>query len=390
MIIVHVITRFMRGGADENTLLSCNAQAEAGHEIHLIHGGDFHAEMLERVSPLVVVHCVPDLVRPLAPARDVKAFMALQALLRLLKPDIVHTHTSKAGVLGRAAALMGGASGVVHGVHILPFVNVPFHEKVLYLMVEKLFAPTTHAFINVSDGMMDLGLRYGVGAPKRHHVVPSGMAIDQFRRARPFTSAERTDRLEGDVQIAPLLVFVAALEPRKRQYEFLDVMAKVARQVPEARLVFLGEGVDEARLRDRVQALGLKERVCFAGFSNEVERWIASAAVCVFASEREGLPRAVIQYALAAKPVVSTRLPGIEAVVRDGETGVLVEIDAVMAMADPIIDLLTRPGLAESMACAARSLDLSAWEDRAMIDALDSVYVNVLNSRRGKRKLQPA
>lgn len=308
------------------------------------------------------------------------ALIALRALLRELRADIVHTHTSKAGVIGRAAALAAGTRGVVHGVHILPFVNVPVHEQVLYLGLEKLFAPGTHAFVNVSQGMQDLGLKYGVGAADRHHVVPSGMSIDQFRNAKPFTAAERTERL-GAAPSGPLLVFVAALEPRKRQYEFLDVLAEVILQVPDARLVLLGEGVDETRLRNRTAELGLAESVHFAGFSTEVERWMASAAVCVFASEREGLPRAVIQYALAGRPIVSTRLPGINAIVHHGKTGTLVDVDDLMGMVEPITRLLVNPAEADDMARAARQLDLSPWADRAMIEALERIYQSVLVRR---------
>ncbi|MBX9615190.1 MAG: glycosyltransferase, partial [Caulobacteraceae bacterium] len=371
MNIVHVITRFVRGGADENTLLSCNAQAAAGDTVHLVYGGEFSAAMLARLDPRVVTHCIRPLVRPVRPWRDVAALGQMIALFRRLRADIVHTHTSKAGAIGRLAAWLTGVPVVVHGVHILPFDNVPPLERAVYLGIERALAPVTHAFVNVSEGMRDLGLRDGVGRAERHFVVPSGMDTAAFGTARAFDGAERAARMPGMAGAGgPLLVFTAALEPRKRQYEFLSVMAAVRAAVPDAVLVLLGEGHDEGRLRSRVAALGLEGAVHFAGYSEEVPRWIASAAVCVFASEREGLPRAVIQYVLGGRPVVSTRLPGIEAVVEDGAGGALVDVDAVEDMAGPIIALLTDETLASRMASAARARDLSAWDQAAMATGL--------------------
>lgn len=374
MKIIHVITRFVRGGADENTLLSCNAQAAAGDQVHLVHGGEFSLAMLMLLDRRVIVHCVPSLRRPVRPVGDVTALVAMVALFRTLAPDIVHTHTSKAGVLGRMAAGIARVPMVVHGVHILPFDNVPPIERAAYLGLERVLAPMTHAFVNVSEGMRELGVRHGVGRPERHFVVPSGMDTSRFRQAESFSAAERAARLPGVSSDAPLMVFTAALEPRKRQYEFLDVMAAVRVRVPAVQLALLGEGHDEARLRARAEALGLGDAVHFIGFTEEVARWIASGAICVFASEREGLPRAVIQYVLGGRPVVSTRLPGIEAVLEHSVGGHLVDIDRLGDMVDPIVDLLTDPALAARMAAAARARDLSAWDQKAMATGLASIY----------------
>lgn len=381
MKIVHVITRFIRGGADENTLLTCNFQAGTEDDIHLIHGGEFNKNMLMMLDRRVVVHCMPSLERNIRPLDDLTSLLSLIAILRKLAPDVVHTHTSKAGALGRMAAWIARAPMVVHGVHILPYHNVSRLKRAVYLGVERALAPMTHAFVNVSEALSDLGVRHGVGTPERHFVVPSGMDIDRFRKARPFSQAELEMRLPGLPASAPLIAVTAALEPRKRQYEFLDVLAAVRARVPTVQLALLGEGCDETRLRARVEALVLTEAVHFVGFTDEVERWIASASVCVLASEREGLARAVIQYVLGGRPVVSTRLPGIEAVVEDGVGGILVDIDRLDDMVEPIVNLLTNPVLAERMSAAARARDLSAWDQDAMGRGLASIYQRGLHRR---------
>jgi len=378
--IAHLITRFIRGGADENTLLSCNGQIANGHDVHLIIGAEHSEAMLARLDPRIRLHVVPSLVRKIDPLKDIAALAAITSLCARMQPDIVHTHTSKAGIVGRGAALLSGTHGVIHGVHILPFVNTNPFAGAIYVLLEQICALWTDAFVNVSQSMADIGLAHRIGRPGQHHVIASGMDVAEFRSARPFSQDELDTRLgAGKATPRALLVCVAALEPRKRQYEFLDVFAPIHAAIPAAHLALLGEGADEPRLRGKVAELGLETAVTFVGFSTEVSRWIATAKACVFASEREGLPRTVVQYAMAGAPIVSTRLPGIESVVIDRESGFLVDVDRLRDMASPIVRLLTTPSIAAHARAVASEIDFSAWEVERMIDSLEALYVSVLH-----------
>lgn len=385
MRIAHIITRLIRGGADENTLLSCNGQAEMGHEVHLIYGLEFSDAMVQRLHPAVTAHQVRALRRPLAPIGDAWATLATATLLRQIKPEIVHTHTSKAGAIGRMAARIASTPGVVHGIHILPFVNVGRAEQFAYLTAERLLAPVTHAFVNVSQGMMETALANGIGPAPKHNVVPSGMDLTQFKDACRIGDDEIDAAFECSIEKASrvkLLVMIAALEPRKRIVEFLDVFARVAESEPTAALAVLGEGRDRNAILAKVNALGLGGRVALPGFRNDVERWVARADVCVLASEREGLPRAVVQYVLAGRPVVSTALPGLDEIVKSGVSGFLVPTDRLDQMAAPICALLKDPMLADSMSQEAKSIDLSRWSTRHMVDRLEDIYRSVLSQGR--------
>jgi glycosyltransferase involved in cell wall biosynthesis len=383
--IAHIITRLIRGGADENTLLSCNGQAEMGHEVHLIYGLEASDAMVCRLHPAVIRHQIRALRRPLTPIGDAWATLAATTLLRQIKPEIVHTHTSKAGAIGRVAARIASISGVVHGIHILPFLNVGLAEQLAYLTTERLLAPVTDAFVDVSYGMMETALANGMGPAPKHTVVPSGMDLTQFTDAQPIDDEE-----VGAVFACPsaeasrmkLLVMTAALEPRKRVIEFLDVFARVVESEPAAALAVLGEGRDRDAILARVHALGLDEKVALPGFRNDVERWVARADVCVLASEREGLPRAVVQYVLAGRPVVSTALPGLEDIVKSGINGFLVPTHFLHEMAAPICSILTNPQLAASMSREAKSLDLSRWSTRHMVARLEDIYRSVLANGR--------
>lgn len=378
MKIAHIITRLIRGGADENTLLSCNAQAAEGHEVHLIYGNTVSEDMIKRLHGSVISHQVKSLRRPVSPLSDAQATVAMARLFRRIRPDIVHTHTSKAGFVGRLAAKLAGAQAIVHGVHILPFLNVGRMERLVYLFAERTMAKFTDAFVNVSAGMRDLCLQHHIGDADSHYIVPSGMDIHAFLNAEPLDdialSTVVPDAATGRVRI---VLMVAALEARKRIVEFLDVFSRIVQTEPDVKLVILGEGIDRSRIEQAINEKGLAGAVFLAGFRTDVERWIARSHVCVLSSEREGLPRAVVQYAAGACPCVVTNLPGVDVVVKHGITGYLVDCDKVDEMASPIIRILGDTALAESMRKRSRELNLLPWSVQNMTDQLDYIYKKV-------------
>ena len=385
MKIAHIITRMVRGGADENTLLSCNAQAAAGHEVHLIFGAQAHNDMLCRADGRVVLHQVPSLVRAVHPLQDARAVLTIIGLLRKLTPDVVHTHTSKAGIIGRAAGFFARSRSIIHGVHILPFLNVGKAERIVYLAAERALAAVTDAFVNVSKGMRDACLQHQIGHPGNHFVVPSGMDIHAFLHAQPLDDATLAQVVPEAAQYrVPILLMVAALEARKRVIEFLDVFNAILAHRPDARFVVLGEGVDRPCIERAIERKGLAGKVLLAGFRTDVEQWIARADVCVLSSEREGLPRAIVQYVAGARPCVVTELPGVDVVVKHGVTGFLVPTERLDAMVEPIVRLLTDPALAQSMADQARKLDLLPWSVENMTGELERIYAGVLSKKRAR------
>ncbi|HYD71706.1 MAG TPA: sugar transferase, partial [Candidatus Binatia bacterium] len=290
LTIAHVITRYIRGGADENTRLSCNAQAAAGHRVALIFGREAHDEMLAGLDPRVEQIRIDALVRRIDPICDAIALMSLVRTLRTLKPDIVHTHTSKAGILGRLAGRFVRAKAVVHGVHILPFLNVRRFKRWAFLTVERLTAPLTDAFVSVSPKMQECCLAENLGSRALHRVVPSGMDVTRFKEAAAFSHSELARELGLAVCPSQLIVMAAALEPRKRVAEFLPVFRDVAAACPDAMLAVLGEGPERGHIEAQAAEFGLTERLRLLGYRTDIERWLASAAVCVLCSEREGLP----------------------------------------------------------------------------------------------------
>ncbi len=371
MKICHIITRFIRGGADENTLLSCNGQAAAGHEVHLIYGNEMHEGMIKALSGKVHTRQISRLRRAIDPFSDTVALIVIWKYFREQQFDIVHTHASKAGTLGRVAAYLSRVPVIIHGNHILPFINVGLVERATYLFIERQLAKVTHAFINVGQGMRDEALANLVGTPNQHHVIESGMDLARFSSlvcgkldwrsiVQPNAVAPTTG---GEVRF---ILLVSRLEARKRQYEFLEVFAKILESLPNARLLIAGEGPDRARLSARIGELNLTGKAILTGFRADVERLMAIAELGLLTSEREGLPRVLVQYALSRLPMISTDIPGVREVITPGETGLLVPAFALHEMQAAVLSLLNDPPRREAMKSKLARMDLDRWSIASM------------------------
>jgi glycosyltransferase involved in cell wall biosynthesis len=372
--IAHVITRLLNGGADENTVLSCNHAAQAGHEVVLVYGADTNAEIVAKTDPRVRIISLPRLVQPVAPPSDVRALVDLMRLFGRLRPDVVHTHTSKAGVLGRIAARAVGTPVIVHGVHIVPFWNVGKGEAIAYRTMERVVAHTTDAFIDVSSGMRDLCLAAGIGTAEQHHIIPSGFELQRFREAQPAEDWRELLALGPDEPRPPVLVMVAAFEPRKRHLEFLDEVPQIVAHFPDVRLVLAGEGKLRAAIENRIETLGIGPNVILTGFHLHPEQLIALADLCVLPSMREGLPRVVMQYLAGGRPVIASDLPGLHDVLADDVNGVITPTDDLGASAVAIVELLRDDARRARLRRGAETTDLSRWDAERMGEHIEAVY----------------
>ena len=379
--IAHVITRLMNGGADENTVISCNHAVCSGHDVILVHGAQTRPEILATVDARVEVLELPSLVHPIAPLSDVKALRDLVRTFRRLTPDVVHTHTSKAGILGRLAARAASVPVVVHGVHIVPFVNVGRLETFVYLTAERAAQGVTHAFIDVSPGMRDLCVRAGVGAPERHHVIQSGFDVSRFRAARRPEDWRDLLRLAPDEPRPPVVLMLAVFEARKRHLDFLESLPRIVERFPEVRLILAGDGKLRNAIDARIKTLGVERNVILTGFHQHPEQLIALADICLLASAREGLPRVVMQYLAGGKPVVASDLPRIDDVLRHDVNGLVAPSDDLDGLADAVIALLADDAQRARLARGAAMTELSEWDAARMGERIEAVYADVIRER---------
>ncbi len=183
MHIVHILTRFLRAGSEENTLHSALHQARTGHRVTILHGKEYDERQYQLIGCKIEVRCIPALVHPIDIVSDLRAIRDIRRFLAGNNADIVHTHQSKAGIVGRVAARLAGTPAVVHGVHIVPFNNVGLAQRLVYLAAEHATAAVTDMFIHVSEGTRTAYLKRKIGRGVPQVVVRSGMAIEKFRSA---------------------------------------------------------------------------------------------------------------------------------------------------------------------------------------------------------------
>lgn len=381
--VMHIITRLIIGGAQENTLLTVeDLQHEHGDEVLLVTGpavgpeGDLFDRVHARGTPYALV---PELRRAVSPLADRRAYGQLRRLIEQWRPDVVHTHSSKAGILGRAAAAAVGVPVVVHTVHGSPF--HPYERpwrNVLYRAAERWAARRCHGLIAVSAAMRSLYLEAGIGVPERFAVIYSGMEVERFVRRPPQTDALRA-RLglrPGDVVIGK----VARLFHLKGHPYVLEAAVEVIRRVPQVKFLFVGDGILRSRFEAQIRRLGLEDHFRFTGLvrPEEVPAYLHAMDIVVHCSLREGLARVLAQAKLAGKPVVAFRLDGAWEVIEDGYSGFLVQAGDVAALAARLIELASSEPLRHAVGQRGREELMARFDHRAMTAQIRAFYGELL------------
>jgi len=255
MHIIHLVTRLLRAGSEENTIETCKWQVKTGHKVTLIHGREVDRWWQDNPIPGVDLLGVPQMVHPTDPLADMQALRALRVIYRRLQPDVIHTHQSKAGILGRLAARAVPRSVVAHTIHIVPFQGVSRTKQTLYIAAEKLAARRTDVFIGVSNAMGHAYSAAGITQPGQVHCVRSGMDLDRFRTPDLPHDWRSLLRLRQGIARPRVALMLAAFEPRKRHLEFLRAFARTAHTLPDLKLLLAGTGPEQARVRAAVQDL---------------------------------------------------------------------------------------------------------------------------------------
>ncbi|WP_264212287.1 glycosyltransferase [Leisingera thetidis] len=361
MHIVHILTRLLRAGSEENTIATCLWQARRGHRVTVVHGPDPDPYWQDRFGSLIDFAELPGLLHPIKPLQDFRAVRQMRNLLSGLQPDVIHTHQSKAGIIGRLAAAATPEALVVHGIHIIPFDGVSPLKRALYIASEKIAARRTDLFLAVSRSVGQAYVEAGICGSAE--AVYSGMDLSPFRDPDlPQDWPALLGTAAGTRTRPPVVLMLAAFEPRKRHEAFLHAFAKVRADIPDTRILFAGKGPHEAAVRAAAAGLGLEKNVVFCGFRTDPEALIALADLCVLTSEREGLPRVVVQYIAAGRPVIVADLPGIEEIVADGVNGLVSDPDVMEDTAAKLRDLLLDRAALQHLAQGARATDVSDWE----------------------------
>jgi glycosyltransferase involved in cell wall biosynthesis len=386
--VLHVITRMIVGGAQENTLLTVEGLDRLDrYEVTLVSGVDEgrEGELLSRARETTRLIVVPELARDISPLADLKAFVSLYRIIRSGGYHIVHTHSSKAGVLGRVAAKLAGTPVIVHTLHSLVFHDYqPRLVNRLWWSVKKLCAPLTDHYISVADALSEKAIAARIARSEKFSTIYSGMELDWYLEASVDPDGVRAEL--GIPREAPVVGKIARLFPLKGHEELLGAAPAIVDRHPDVRFLLVGDGILTEHVQERAAELGIRDNFVFAGLvpRERIPEMIGAMDVLVHTSLREGLARVLPQALAMQVPCVSVDLDGAPEVVIPGETGYLVRPGDSRALADAVSRLLEDPGLRDRMGAAGRRRIDPAFRAETMVAEIAEVY-EMLVRRRGDR-----
>jgi glycosyltransferase involved in cell wall biosynthesis len=376
--VLHIITRMIVGGAQENTLLSVEGLDKMPeYDVFLVSGLDHgrEGELLSRARETTKLLIVPEMGRSINPLSDLAAFWKLYRLIRKGKYHIVHTHASKAGVLGRIAAWLAGTPLIVHTLHSLVFHEYqPWIVNRTWRVIKKLCAPITHYFISVSSIISDKAVAAGIDKPEKFTTIYSGMELDWYLNAK-FDSAKIREEF-GIPPDAPVVGKIARLFPLKGHDQLMDAAPEIVRRIPDVRFFLIGDGILLEHLQERAKNYGISENFVFAGLIDRerIPEMISAMDVVVHTSLREGLARVLPQALAMGKPCVSFDIDGAPEVVINDRTGYLVKPFDSTGLADGIARILEDPGLRAKMGEEGKKLVDPAFRAETMVRQISDVY----------------
>jgi glycosyltransferase involved in cell wall biosynthesis len=420
--ILHISTRLILGGSQENTVLSCEGQARLGHEVHLafgpIHGPE--GSLLDRVRGFrtddgrgIATHVAPHMVREVNPVADLRCLSELKRLIAGLRPAIVHTHSSKAGILGRAASwevARGWGCGVVHTVHGPPFMPVEgsplsrLRTRVnngIYTAAERRAAKRCHVIVSVADAMTRQFLGRGIGRAEQYVTVYSGMEVERYLDAAPGQDRAAVRATLGLGEEDVVIGTVARLAEHKGHDDLLGALAGELQRHRNWKLLWVGDGWWRERLigRARTMGLGVEERdrnlegtrsggraqVILTGLvaPERVPGYIRAMDILAHPSYREGLPRTVPQALLCGVVPVAYDADGTGEVCRDGETGRLVRVGDIGGLRSAIVGLAGDAGLRRRLAERGREECRGRFSAERMVAELERIYAMALKGGGG-------
>ncbi len=382
MRIIHVITRLIVGGAQENTLLSCEGQHDRGHDVTLITGPSLGPEgsLMERAQRYGYrVEIVDEMRRSILPMKDFRTYHRLVQRFRELKPDVVHTHSSKAGIVGRWAADRTKVPAIIHTIHGLAFTaSTSRIVNNVYKILERQAAPLTSKIVCVADAMRDQSLAANIGTREQYVTVHSGMETGPF-----IHPPVPRDAMRKQLGIEPHHVVVgtiARLFHLKGHDDLLDLAPDLCHRFPSLQFLWVGDGLLRAAFERRIAEMKLSDRFILTGLvpPSRVPELTNAMDIVVHPSRREGLARAIVQGQLARCPVIAYDIDGNREGLIEGETGFALPPFDQRQLGEMLGMLVADGEKRRTMGDAGRAFALSRFDAKVMVDGLEWVYREAL------------
>jgi glycosyltransferase involved in cell wall biosynthesis len=383
--VLHVVTRFILGGAQEATLLSAALVDQARFPSEILTGTESGPEgnlFAEAKALGVRLHFEPTLVRELHPVKDVLAVARMTSFFRRYQPDVVHTHSSKAGILGRIAARLAGVPVVVHTAHGWPFRRTqPWPIRFACENVERLGAALSDRIPVVSQPTYDAAISWRIGPPGKFVLIRDPIEVERFR-----ADSEARARVRLEFGFEPhhfLFGFLSRLSTPKRPDTVVRAFARVHAKHPDARLLIVGEGALREGTERAIRELGLSDLVRLAGLRRDVPALMSAFDAFVLVTAWEGLPCVLPQALSARLPIITSAVGGTPDAVEDGVTGYLIPPGDFETLVERMDCLASDPAAARAMGAAGDAL-LAQFSAPAVARQLEAMYEELARSARGE------
>ncbi|MDD5772636.1 MAG: glycosyltransferase family 4 protein [bacterium] len=374
--IIQIITKLELGGAQAIVLDLCRKLISEKNEVVLITNDEGvlvpDAKKIEKLK----IYFLPELDRKITPLKDLKCFNKIKNIIKEEKPDIVHTHSSKAGILGRFAARSNKVPVIVHTIHGFAFNDYQgYLTRKLFIILEKLTANFTDRLIAVSYDVMEKGLKENIGVKEQYKVIYNGVDVNLLQNINIDRSI-KIKELGLDPNI-PIVGMVACLKPQKAPGDFIKMANMILENHQKSQFILAGDGI----LRDEVEFLvkryKLEKNVRLLGWRRDLPELLSIMDVFVLTSLWEGLPLTVLEAMAAGKPVVINKIDGNKDIVIDGENGFLCEPKNIKQMAEKVVYLLNDHNKAGSMGEKAKQ-SVRKYDKSKMLEENIMLYKELL------------
>lgn len=377
--VMRIIARMNIGGPATHVTLLNEGLTSLGYECLLVTGMETDREGTlkdEVAARNLSMKIIPNLGREISLNQDIVTLLKLYQLMRQWQPDIVHTHTAKAGFIGRIAARLAGVPLVVHTFHGHVFHGYFGQMKTrFFIELEKFCAKLSDRIITISDRLKTEILEFGITHPEHIQIIPLGLELNRLN------AVCQTNRFHQEFGLTPEIQLVGAvgrMVPIKNLHLFLDAAAIAHQQNPQLRFILVGDGELRKELENHAEKLNISQAVIFAGWRRDLAQVYADLNAVVISSDNEGTPASLIEAMAAGCPVISTSVGGVPDFVKNGETGRLVPPRDPAALAAAILNLFTEEKKTEQMAQTAKNMALKQYNSERLVADIDRLYQTLM------------
>ncbi len=374
-IVLHIITELQLGGAQQNTLYTLE-HLENSFRGSLVagYGGELYKEA--KSAKNYKFRVCPFLVRRINPVFDFLTFFWLFFYILPLNVAVVHTHSSKAGILGRWAAKLAGARSIIHTFHgfgFTPLQRAPVRK--IFIIAEKLTARVTDLLLTVAYANITKALSEGIGKPEKYRVVRSGIDPEKFEKTRKID----TIRQELNLKESDLLVGnISCFKPQKGLFDYLEVCNKLSKDISNCYFLMAGDGMLRRSIKRKIEEYGLSNRIFLLGWRRDIETIMAGIDVMVHTAYFEGLPRVFLEACASGVPVVATKVDGAIDVIKEGKNGYMAPAGNTRRLFEFALKVLKNKELRDRMSLNAKKQFKDEYDIRTMSKNLNKIYNEII------------